>query len=118
MAARHKSDILFAFAVAVILAVTYRLKDVLLVIYVSALFAVVTTPFVERVQKFHIADRHASKGIAIMLLLAMVAIFATLFCWFVLPPIFRDIQQLASDLPGKFARAEDRLHNVPWLYRI
>jgi predicted PurR-regulated permease PerM len=118
MPARHKSDILFAFAIAVVLALTYKLKDVLLVIYVSALFAVVTTPFVERVQKLHIAKLHASKGLAIMLLLAMVAIIATLFCWFVFPPIIRDFQQLASDLPGKLGRAQDRLHNVPWLYRI
>jgi predicted PurR-regulated permease PerM len=118
MAARHKSDILFAFAIAVALAVTYKLKDVLLLIYVSALFGVVTTPFVERVQKLRMGKVHVGKGLAIMLLLSMVAVLATLFCWFVLPPIFRDIQQLASDLPGKFSRAQDRLNNVPWLYRI
>jgi predicted PurR-regulated permease PerM len=118
MPERHKSDILFAFAIAVALALAYELKDVLLVIYVSALFAVVTTPFVERVQKLHIGKLHTSKGLAIMLMLAAVAIFATLFCWLVFPPIIRDIQQLASDLPGKLDRAQDRIHNVPWLYRI
>jgi predicted PurR-regulated permease PerM len=118
MAAPHKSDILFAFAIAVILALAFKLKDVLLLIYVSALFAVVTTPFVQRVQKLHIVKLHASKGLAIMLLLIMAGIVATLFSWFVLPPIFHDIQQLASDLPGKLARAEDRIQNVPWLYRV
>jgi predicted PurR-regulated permease PerM len=117
MAARHKSDILFAFAIAVALAFAYKLKDVLLLIYVSALFAVVTTPFVQRVQQLHIGKRRAGKGLAIMLLLVMSATVATLFCWFVLPPIFHDIQQLANDLPGKLGRMEDRIQNVPWVHR-
>jgi hypothetical protein len=45
MAARYKSDILFAFGVAVALVLGFELREILLLIYVSALFAVVTAPF-------------------------------------------------------------------------
>ena len=117
MAARHKSDILFAVAILVGLALIFRLREILLLIYVSALFAVVTTPFVQRVQK-HFGKRHVGKGIALVLLLAMGATVAALFAWFVLPPIFRDIHQLASDLPDKISRLQDRIQNMPWLDRI
>ena len=95
MAARHKSDILFTVAILVGLALIFRLREILLLIYVSALFAVVTTPFVQRVQK-HFGKRHVGKGIALVLLLAMGATVAALFAWFVLPPIFRDIPSLPA----------------------
>jgi predicted PurR-regulated permease PerM len=36
----------------------------------------------------------------------------------VLPPIFSDIHQLASDLPEKISRLQDRIHHVPWLDRF
>ena len=118
MAARHKSDILFAFAIAVTLALAFELRQVLLLIYVSALFAVVTTPFVKRVQTLHFGRRHFGKGVALTLMLAVGVSIATLFSWFVLPPIFRDIQQLANDLPQKLFRLQDRLANVPWIFEI
>ncbi len=118
MAAKHKSDILFAFAIAVALALAYFLREILLLIYVSMLFAVVTTPFVKRVQRFHVGKRHVSRGLAVMLLLGLAAATATLFAWFVTPPIFRDIHQLANDLPDKIGRAEDRIREVPWLFHL
>ena len=117
MAAGHKSDIIFTVAILVGLALIFRLREILLLIYVSALFAVVTTPFVQRVQK-HFGKRHVGKGIALVLLLAIGVAIAALFAWFVLPPIFRDIHQLASDLPDKISRLQDRIQNVPWLDRI
>ena len=117
MAARHKSDIIFAVAILAGLALIFRLREILLLIYVSALFAVVTMPFVQRVQR-HFGKRHVGRGIALVLLLAIGAAIAALFAWFVLPPIFRDIHQLASDLPDKISRLQDRIQDVPWLDRI
>jgi len=118
MAARYKSDILFAFGVAVALVLGFELREILLLIYVSALFAVVTAPFVKHAQRLHFGRHHSGKGIAIVLLLAAGIMVATLFAWFVLPPIFRDIHQLASDLPEKIARVRDRVHDTPWLDRL
>lgn len=118
MAARHKSDIIFALSIIVALALAFRLREILLLVYVSALFAVVTTPFVKRAQRMHFGRRHAGKGIALVLLIAIGILVATLFAWFVLPPIFSDIHQLALDLPDKIARLQARIHNVPWLDRL
>jgi predicted PurR-regulated permease PerM len=68
MTARHKSDILFAFGIALALTLAFKLRQLLLLIYVSALFAVVTTPFVQRVQK-QFGKSHLGKGVSLMLLL-------------------------------------------------
>jgi hypothetical protein len=35
-----------------------------------------------------------------------------------MPPIFRDIHQLASHLPDKISRLPARMRGIPWLYRI
>jgi predicted PurR-regulated permease PerM len=118
MATRHKSDILFAFAIAVLLVLAFELREVLLLIYVSALFAVVTSPFVKRVQTLHFGRRHLGKGFALMLMLAVGVLIAMLVSWFVLPPIFRDIQQLARDLPDKLSRLQDHLAKLPWIFEI
>lgn len=50
----QRSNILFAFAVAAALLLIYKLRGVLLVIYVSALFAVVINPAVEGMQHLRI----------------------------------------------------------------
>ena len=44
MANNHRSDILFFFGVILALWVAYSVRDVLMLIYVSALFAVVLSP--------------------------------------------------------------------------
>ena len=85
MAARHKSDILFAVAILFGLALIFRLREILLLIYVSALFAVVTTPFVTtRAEAFWTAPRWqghrpgaaAGHGSPVAALFAMVRIAA------------------------------------------
>ena len=49
-----RTIVLFAFGVAIALYLAWLLRDVLVVIYVSALFAVVLMPLVRGVMKLHI----------------------------------------------------------------
>jgi predicted PurR-regulated permease PerM len=113
MSDNHRSDILFAFGVMVALAIAWYIRDVLLLIYVSALFAVVLGPGVQWVQKLHIGKWHPNRGLAMLLLIAAFIALVTIFFVFALPPIFRDVQQFSADLPGKLQRLQDRMQHWP-----
>lgn len=113
MSQNHRSDILFAFGVMLALAIAWYIRDVLLLIYVSALFAVVLGPGVEWVQRLHIGKWHPNRGLAMLLLIGGFIALITVFFVFALPPIFRDVQQFSSDLPGKIQRLQDRLQQWP-----
>ena len=73
-----RGNILFAFGVAIALALVWELRDVLMLIYVSALFAVVLMPVVNGIVRFELrGGRRISKGLAIALLLGSVTLFLT-----------------------------------------
>src|SRR5512141_949417 len=107
MSDNHRSDILFAFGVMLALAIAWYIRDVLLLIYVSALFAVVLGPGVQWAQKLHIGKWHPNRGLAMILLVGAFVALLTLSFVCALPPIFRDVQQFSSALPGKIQRLQD-----------
>ncbi len=86
----RRGEILFFFGVAVALGVAYLLRDVLLLIYVSALFAVVINPAIEQVRRARVRSWHPSRGLAIILIIIAVLVAFGAFSIFALPPIYRD----------------------------
>ena len=52
--------------------VAYSVRDVLMLIYVSALFAVVLSPAIGMIQKIHIGSWRAGRGFAIVFLILML----------------------------------------------
>src|SRR5580700_6246651 len=76
-----RNHILFTFAVMLALALAWVLRDVLLLVYVSALFAVVLMPVVNGIMRFETrGGRHISRGLAIALLLTFAFLaLATFF---------------------------------------
>src|SRR5579864_9417368 len=105
MANNHRSDILFFFGLAIALWVAYIVRDVLMLIYVSALFAVVLSPAIGMIQKMHIGKWRAGRGFAIVFLILMLALAGTLFAVFALPPVYRDSRNFSADWPR---RSEER----------
>ena len=99
----HRSDILFFFAVALALWIAFSVRDVLLLIYVSALFAVVLSPAIGVIQKAHIRKWHPSRGFAILCLILALVLAGTLFVFFALPSIYNDANQFTSDWPKRLA---------------
>src|SRR5215467_15321419 len=95
----HRSDILFFFAVALALWVAYTVRDVLMLIYVSGLFAVVLSPAIGVIQKIRIGSWRAGRGFAIVFLILILALAGTLFAVFALPPVYRDGRSFSADLP-------------------
>lgn len=115
---KHRSDILFAFFVAILLLLAWRLRDVLLLIYISALFAVVIGPAIGFVQRLRIGRWTPNRGIAVVIIIAAGLFLISAFFLFALPPIFRDLQGFAHDLPGKFQRLYERMQHIPVLQNI
>lgn len=115
---RHRSDILFGFFVAILLLLAWHIRDVLLLIYISALFAVVIGPAIGFVQRLRLGNWHPGRGLAVVLIIVTGLILLGGFFLFALPPIFSDLQGFARDLPEKAQHLYERLHNVPLLSHV
>jgi predicted PurR-regulated permease PerM len=109
-----RGAILFTIAVLLALALAWRLREVLALIYVSALFAVVLMPAVNRIMSFRFrGTRHASRPLAILLLLSGVFFAIVIFFVVALPPVIRDLHQFATDLPARIPPIVARLKRLP-----
>ena len=90
------------------------MREILLLLYVSAVFAVVLSPVIHGMMRFHIKSWHPGKGLAILLLLLSVGAAATLFFAFAMPPVVHDVQALVSELPTRGPQLLDKVHHVPF----
>ncbi|HKF24227.1 MAG TPA: AI-2E family transporter [Candidatus Angelobacter sp.] len=114
----HRSDILFFFGVLLVLWTAYAVRDVLMLIYVSALFAVVISPAIGAVQRLKIGNWRPGRGFAIIFLFLMIALAASLFMAFAFPPVYRDAHQFAADWPRHLASLSENIRNLPFGTRI
>jgi predicted PurR-regulated permease PerM len=114
----HRGDIVFAFALAIALYLAFKVRDVLILLYVSALFAVVLMPVVRGISKMRIGRWSPGKGISMLLLFLAVGAAAALFVAFALPPVLRDLSTFVSDLPSKGPEVLGRLKRLPFASRI
>ena len=114
-----RANILFAFGVALALALAWELRDVLLLVYVSALFAVVLMPVVNGIVRFEMrGGRRISKGLAIAILISSTILLITVLLAIGLPPVIRDIRQFANDLPQRLPEMVNRLRRLPMADRL
>jgi predicted PurR-regulated permease PerM len=108
-----RGNVVFAFAIALALATAYLMREILMLLYVSALFGVVLTPIIRAITRLHVGKWHPGRGLAIFLLLLSLAAAATLFFAFALPPVLRDVQALVAELPTRGPQLLDQLHRFP-----
>jgi predicted PurR-regulated permease PerM len=113
-----RGNVVFAFAIALVLATAYLMREILLLLYVSALFAVVLSPIIRAITRLHVGKWHPGRGLAIFLLLLSLAAAATLFFAFALPPVLRDVQSLVAELPTRGPQLLDQLHRVPFVSHL
>lgn len=114
-----RGHILFAFGVLVALLLAWRLREILILVYVSALFAAVLLPVVNSIVLFEIrGGRRISRGIAIAVLLVTAFLFIGGFLALGLPPVIRDIHQFASDLPDRIPPIVARLKHLPLVDKL
>jgi predicted PurR-regulated permease PerM len=114
----HRSDILFTIGVLLLLWAAWEIRSVLLLIYVSALFAVVVGPGIELVRRIRIGRWRPGRGLAIVVIIVGGLAALTIFFVFALPPIFRDAEALARDWPRKAGAIAERLRGLPFADRL
>jgi len=112
---KRRADILFTLLVLGGLYAAYEVRSVLLLIYVSALFAVVLSPAIQLIGRIHIGKWRPGHGIALLILIVGLATILTLFLVFAIPPIFHDASTMASEWPRRLANLTDKARTVPLL---
>lgn len=114
----HRSDILFLVGVLLALWTAYTVRDVLMLIYVSALFAVVLSPAIGVIRRLRIRGWRPGRGFAIVFLVLLLALVGTIFMVVAFPPIYHDARQFSADLPRHFGDLTAELNHLPFGSKI
>jgi len=109
-----RGDITFAFGLAIACYLAWLLRNVLLLLYVSALAAVVLTPVVRATSRFQVGRWRPFKGRAILILLLAVAGALTAFGFLAFPPVIRDLHEFTLEMPTRLPGILDKLKRVPF----
>jgi predicted PurR-regulated permease PerM len=109
-----RSDIVFAFVLVLACCLAWMVRDVLMLLYVSALFAVVLTPVVRSTSGFRIGRWRPFKGSAILFLLLGAAAALIAFGFLALPPVIRDLQELVREMPARLPNVLMRIRKIPF----
>jgi len=110
--------ILFAIAVLLALALGWKLRGVLEIVYVSALFAVVLMPVVQRIMTWKIRKYQPSLPVAIFMLVGAVFLALIIFLIIGLPPVIHDVQRFAQDFPARVPSLLAKLKRLPLADKI
>lgn len=110
--------ILFAFAVAAAGYVAWEVRRVLVLLYVSALFAVVLQPLVQFVGRLRIGRFQPFRRVAIFILLLFVLGGLVAFGFFALPPVIRDLEEFGKEMPARLPLIMERMRHFPLASRV
>lgn len=111
----RRAEILFTLAILLLLGVAWMVRDVLLLIYVSILFAVVLSPAIDQIRRIHIGHWWPGRGFAIVLIILTALLAIASFAIFALPPMLRDFQAFLGELPHRLAEIHSRLKGYPFI---
>ena len=110
-----RSDIIFGIAVLILLYLVWQVADVLLLVYVSALFAVVLAPAINIIRRLRIGKWQPNRAVAIAILIILVLGVATLLVALIVPPIISDAAEFAHNFPEKITALQDKIRHIPFL---
>ncbi len=113
-----RGDITFVFALALACYLAWLVREVLLLLYVSALFAVVLTPVVRATSRFRVGGWRPFKGRAILFLLLLVAGALTAFGFLAFPPVVRDLQGFGKEMPARLPSILEKMKHVPFANQV
>ena len=108
-----RTNIIFTFGVLVAIYLAWLTREVLFLLYVSALFAVVLMPVLGYIMRLRIGKWQPGRAIAILVLFVVAGGFLTLFIMFALPPVVRDMREFIQELPTKGPQLLSRLQKLP-----
>ena len=113
-----RSDIVFTIGMLLLLALMWVARDVLLLVYVSALFAVVLNPAIEAVRRMHVGHWWPSRPTAILICIGVAGLAITLFFFFALPPVINDFDTIAKNFPLRLAELTQKMHRIPSMQKL
>lgn len=113
-----RGDILFFFAVIAVGYLAWLARDLLVLLYISALFAAVFTPVVRFVGFIRIGPWQPFRGFALLFLLLAIAGAMTGFGFLALPPVIRDLQSIGTQAPGKLPALVLKVVNLPFVDQL
>lgn len=113
-----RREIVFAFVLALVCYLAWLVRDVLVLLYVSALFAVVLNPVVRSTSRFHIRRWRPFRGSAIFFLLVGAAAAITVFGFLALPPVINDLQQFGAEMPTRLPGILQSLKSLPFAQHL
>lgn len=114
----RRSDIVFVFALALGGYVAWMIRDVLVLLYVSGLFAAVFAPIVQSVSRLRIRRWRPFKGIALLVLPLGAVGLLIAFGFAALPPVIRDLQEFGKEAPTKAPILIEKLQHLPFADQI
>jgi len=114
-----RGNIVFAFVLALALYLAWLIRDVLVLLYVSALFAVVLLPVVQATSRLRVGRWHPFPGAAAIFfpLLALAALLVV-FCSLAFPPVIRDLQGFSGEMPDRLPALLAKFHQIPFADRV
>jgi predicted PurR-regulated permease PerM len=108
-----RRDIVFAFVLGLACCLAWLIRDVLVMLYVSALFAVVLSPMVRFTAQLRIRRWQPFKSSAVFVLLLVLAAALTAFGFLALPPVISDLHGFAREMPARLPAQLDKLKSIP-----
>lgn len=111
---RHHGEILFAVAVLIALYAAWHVRGELIIIYVSALFAVVFMPVLSAIMKLRIGRWSPGRGMAVFILFLIGVVSVAAFVALALPPVMRDLREFATELPTRGPELLSRIRRFPF----
>ena len=114
-----RANIVFAFAMALTLYLAWLVRDALVLLYVSALSAVVLSPVVRATSDLRVGRWRPFRGpAAILFLVVALALVVVAFGSLAFPPIVRDLQTFSGEMPGRLPSLLAKLQRIPFSSRI
>jgi len=99
---------------ALLLYIAYVVRTSALLIFDSIIFAIIFSPWVEWIQRWHVRGWSPRRGAAILMLFAMILAAITVFLAFAVPPIANDTQQMTRDLPQNVQDLQQKVRQFPF----
>ncbi len=113
-----RGDIVFVFGLAAVGYLCWLARDVLVLLYVSALFAVVVSPIVRFVGLLRIGRWQPFRGFAILYLLLAALAAIVGFGFLAIPPVVRDLQSFGGEMPARLPNLVMKAVNLPFLDQL
>lgn len=116
---RIRGHIVFAFVLGLTLYLGWILRDLLLLFYVSALFAVILLPIVRATARIRIGRWRPFERAAAMFFLLLLVVGALVGVGFLtIPPVVHDFESAHGDFPTRIPAIVARIKQIPLLNRL